>query len=289
MRKLSWRDPVPLMLFVVCAGYAAVLLLAPIAAITQGAFSVGIAKLIDALTQSDALHAFQMTFFLAGGAVLVNTVAGVILAWVLVRHRFPGKRVLNALVDTPFVFSPVIAGYVLVLLFGRNGWFAQTPFPIVFAWPGMLLATIFVSLPFVTREVQGVLTQLDQDQEYAAYTMGASRWKTFRKIILPELWNGLLYGIVLTFARSIGEFGAVAVAGGSIQGLTETATIYVFRSLNNRNTVGAYGISFVLGMLVIILLLAMSRLRTRSSRRKGLSDIVVNQQVTNQRSILTHD
>ena len=269
MREISIRTPVQFLLLAVVLLYAGILLIAPIVAIIQGALSAGLNKLFDALTQPDVIHAFELTFLLALGAVLVNTIAGITLAWVLVRHQFPGKRILNTLVDAPFVFSPVIAGYALILLFGRKGWFAPTAIPIAFAWPGMFLATVFVSLPFVTREVQSVLAELTREQEEVAYTIGASRWNTFRRIVLPQIWSGLLYGIVLTFARSIGEFGAVAVVGGSVQGLTETATVYVFRALDKRDTVGAYGVSIVLGLLSIAILTIMSLLRTRSPRKQG--------------------
>ena len=269
MREIKVRSPLQFLMLAIVLIYAGVLLIAPMVAITQGAFGAGVGKLIEALTQPDVLHAFEVTFLLALGAVLVNTIAGIILAWVLVRHNFRGKNILNALVDAPFVFSPVIAGFALILLFGRNGWLAPTAFPIAFAWPGMLLATIFVSLPFVTREVQPVLAELMKEQEEAAFTLGAGRFNTFRRIILPQIWSGLLYGIVLTCARSIGEFGAVAVVGGSVQGLTETATIYVFRATDDRNTIGAYGASIVLGMLSIIILSIMSLLRARLPKKQG--------------------
>jgi sulfate/thiosulfate transport system permease protein len=261
LRELTPRSPAALVVLAIVLLYAVALLIAPLAAIMQGAFGKGVAALVSAITQPDVLHAFALSFLLAAGAVMINAVAGLIIAWVLARHNFPGKHLVNALVDAPFVFSPVIAGYVLIVLFGRNGWLAPTFIQIAFSWPGMLLATVFVSLPFVAREVGPVLAALSLEQEEAAYTLGSSRWATFWRVVLPEIWGGLLYGVVLTFARSLGEFGAVAVVGGSVENLSETATLYVYRALHDRNPIGAYGVSVVLGLLSVGILIGMSRLR----------------------------
>ncbi|MFN8419857.1 MAG: sulfate ABC transporter permease subunit [Anaerolineae bacterium] len=266
MRELSPRSPVAVILIGIVLVYAGLLIGAPLAAMVQGAFGKGIEPFMKALTQPDVLHAFQVTVSLAAGSVLVNTVFGLIVAWVLVRHRFPGRRIVDALVDAPFVFSPVIAGYVLIVLFGRGGWFTPQNFQIAFAFPGMLLGTIFVSLPFVIREVQPVLEALTSEQEEAAYTLGASAWSTFRRIVIPQIWRGLLYGIVLTLARSLGEFGAVVVAGGAVENVTESATVYVFRASLDRNPIGAYSVSIVLCMISVIILTAMSLLRRRAVR-----------------------
>jgi sulfate transport system permease protein len=241
--------------------YAAVLLIAPIFAIVQRALENGLQPVLDALSEPIVLHALQLTFLITFGAVVINTVMGIIIAWVLTRQRFPGKRLLNLLVDIPFVFSPVIAGYTLIVLFGRGGWFAPTAIPLVFSIPGVLIVTTFVSLPFVAREVGPVLGSLDREPEDAAYTIGASRWLTFRRIILPGIWPGILYGIILTLARALGEFGAASVAGGGIEGQTETATLFVFRALNDRNEVGAYGMSLLLGLIAILVLILMRLLR----------------------------
>ncbi|MBX3080049.1 MAG: sulfate ABC transporter permease subunit [Anaerolineae bacterium] len=266
MREITPRSPVGIALIVIMLGYAGLLLISPLVAILQGAFAKGITPFLNALTQPDVIHAFQVTFSLTFGAVVINTVFGLIVAWVLVRHRFPGKRIVDALVDAPFVFSPVIAGYVLIVLFGRGGWFEPQHFQIVFAWPAMLLGTVFVSLPFVIREVQPVLASLALEQEEAAYTLGSSPWTTFRRIVLPQIWRGLLYGIVLTIARALGEFGAVAVAGGAIERLTESATVFVFRASLDRNPIGAYSVSIVLCLLSVGILTVMSLLRRRAAR-----------------------
>lgn len=266
MREIPVRSPVQLLILGAILLYALALLFAPMLAIVQGAFSQGAEALIEALSAPDVALAFRLTFTLTVGSVLINTAAGLIIAWVLVRHDFPGKRFVNALVDAPFVFSPVIVGYVLVLLFGRGGWLTAPGFQLAFSWPGMLLATVFVSLPFVTRELQPILATLTVEQEEAAYTLGSDRWGTFQRIIFPQIWRGLLYGVVLTTARSLGEFGAVVVAGGAIERLTETATVYVFRAMNDRNPIGAYGVSVALGVLSIAILVAMRLLKRRPAQ-----------------------
>lgn len=263
MREISPRSPLAIALIGIVLLYAGILVVAPLIAIVQGALAEGLEPIIATFTAPDVQHAFLVTFVLSVIAVLINAVAGLITAWVLVRHRFPGKQLLDALVDIPFVFSPVIAGYAMIVLFGREGWLAPPLFPIVFALPGILLAKVFVSLPFITRELQPVLGALAKEPEEVAYTIGASRWTTFRRIILPEIWTALLYGIVLTFARAIGEFGAVAVVSGSIEGYTETATSYIFRAMNDRNDAGAYSVSVVLGIISVLILVVMSQLRRR--------------------------
>lgn len=259
-----------LLVFVVLA-YAGILFIAPMVAIVQGAFADGIEPLLETFRDPEVIHAFQITLVLSIGAVLINALLGLTTAWVLVRHRFRGRKLFDALVDIPFVFSPVIAGYAMIVLFGREGWLAPPIFPIVFALPGILLAKTFVSLPFITREVQPVLDTLSPEPEEAAYTIGASRWMTFRRVILPEIWTALLYGIVLTFARAVGEFGAVSVVGGNIEGYTETATSFVFRALNDRNNVGAYGVSVLLGLVSVLILIIMNLLRRRMTQ--GVRDV----------------
>jgi sulfate transport system permease protein len=266
MREVRPRTPLQWLLLGGVLLYAAVLLVAPIVAIVGQALGDGLGQIIESLSQPNVLHALQITLTLSLGAVIINTTMGVITAWVLVRQRFRGRRILNLLVDIPFVFSPVIAGYTLIVLFGRGGWLAPPLFPIVFALPGILLAKTFVSLPFVTREVGPVLGSLDREPEEAAYTIGASPWVTFWRVIFPSIWPGILYGVILTLARALGEFGAVAVVGGGIEGRTETATMYVFRALNDRNEIGAYSMSLLLGLLAVVVLLLMRLLRRNLSR-----------------------
>jgi len=252
-------------------GYAALLLLGPLAALLWGAFREGFSLFLRQVLEPDALHALKLTLLLALAATAIDTVLGVATAYVLVRHDFPGKRLLNGLVDLPFAVSPVIAGFMLVLLFGRGGWLAPLAqalgIKVVFAVPGMLLATVFVSLPFVIRELMPVLQQAGTESEGTAYTMGAGHWTTFWLITLPAIRWGILYGVSLTFARAIGEFGSVLVVSGSVSGLTETATLYIYRALDERNAVGAHAIAVVLVVFSFLLLFAMEFLRKRRKRK----------------------
>lgn len=269
MREIRPHKPLHFLILGIALVYVAVLLLAPIVSIVQRALESGFEPVIASLSEPNVIHALQVTFLMTLGAVLLNTVFGIIIAWVLTRQRFRGRRILNILVDIPFVFSPVIAGYTLIVLFGRNGWLTPTTIPIVFALPGVMLAKTFVSLPFVTREVGPVLATLDTEPEQAAYTMGASQWTTFRRIVLPNIWPGIMYGVVLTLARALGEFGAVSVVGGGIEGKTETATMFVFRALNDRNDIGAYSMSLLLGVTAIIVLIVMRLLRRSVVREQA--------------------
>jgi sulfate transport system permease protein len=245
--------------------YAAVLIVAPVITIIGGALEDGIGPVITALTTPDALGALKLTFILTVLASAINVVLGLLVAWVLVRHNFPGKALFNGLVDLPFVMSPVIVGFVVIVLFGRQGWFKDLPFQVAFAFPGMLLVTVFVSLPFVKREVMPVLASLTPEQEEAAKTLGANRLIVYRRVIFPAIRHAVIYGLVLTLARSLGEFGAAAVAGGGIQGSTETATIYIYRLMQSRKQVGAYSMAILLGLISIAVLITMNTLRQRSS------------------------
>ncbi len=248
--------------------YALVLLLGPLASLVWGACAEGVQRLVTELTTPDALHALKLTLILSVVATIVNTVLGVCAAWLFVRDDFPGRRFLNGIVDTPFAVSPVIAGFMLILLFGRNGWLAPLAdaldVKVVFALPGMLLATMFVSIPFVIREVMPVMVQMGTEQESAAHTLGASGWRTFWRVTLPGIRWGVLYGVSLTFARAIGEFGALLVVSGSISGLTETSTLFIFRTLDERNTVAAYGMALVLALLSFSLLMVMEVVKRRT-------------------------
>ena len=204
---------------------------------------------------------------MGAGATAINTVFGLCIAFVLARHRFSGHRFINGLVDLPFAVSPVVAGLMLILLFGRNGWFTpiteRLGIKMVFAWPAMLIATTFVSLPFVVREVVPVLIHAGMQQENAAYTLGASGWQTFWHVTLPSIRWGLLYGVSLTMARALGEFGAVLVVSGGISGLTETSTLFIFRSLDDRNPVAAYAMAMVLALISFSMLMLMEFFKKR--------------------------
>lgn len=248
--------------------YVAALILLPVFAIFQGAFSQGVSAFIQAILNPQALAAFWLSIQLAIIAVIVNSIFGTIVAWVLVRQDFWGKGFFNALIDLPFVVSPVITGYMVILLFGRQGWFAPILQPldirIAFSVPGMLLVTIFVSLPFVVREVMPVLREIGTEPEQAAHTLGASGWRTFLRVTIPGIRWGLLYGISLTLARALGEFGGVLVAGGAVSGKTETATLYIFASLDERQYITAYAVAVILAVVSFIVLIGMEILRQRT-------------------------
>ena len=238
-------------------GYLTLLLVLPVAMVFRRAFENGVGAAWDAVTTPEAKHAFLTTIVIALIAVPANTIFGIACAIAIVRHRFPGKGVVNAIVDLPLALSPIVVGLSFLLLFGTGGWFAGVPFEVLFALPAMVLATIFVSLPFVVREVVPVLVHVGVDQEQAAYTMGASPLRTFRTITLPNIRWGLLYGVSLTFARALGEFGAVLVVSGSVSRWTETSTLFIFRALDDRNEVGAYAMALALAAASFGLLLGM--------------------------------
>jgi len=248
------------------------LILAPIAALIAGAFAEGVSGAIAALTAPDVLAAFGRTLFIGIIVVAVHVVFGTSVAWMLARsgHRFRGRQLINSLIDLPFAVSPVVVGYMLLLLFGRRGLLAPLldvlDIQVAFALPGMILATLFVTLPFMIRELMPVLEAFDAEQERAAATLGASGWQTFWLVTLPALRWGFVYGIVLTFARALGEFGAVLVIGGGVQGRTETATLYIFRALDERDTVGAYGVALALGLFSLVLVLGTDLIRKKRKR-----------------------
>ena len=237
--------------------YAGVLVLAPIAALISGAFAEGIGAILSALSEPDVLEAFGRTLAIALFTVVVHALFGTALAWVMVRHRFPGRQWLNGLIDLPFAISSVVVGYMLLLLFGRNGVLGPAlealNIKVAFALPGMFLATLFVTLPFMVRELMPVLSAFGLEQEQASATLGASGWQTFWLVTFPALRWGFIYGVILTFARALGEFGAVLIIGGGVQGYTETATLYVYRALQERQYVGAYSAALALGLFSLAL------------------------------------
>ena len=254
--------------------YAGGLLLAPLVAIFLGAFAEGLSAAVKEMSSTDAVSSLKLTLIMAVGATAVNAFFGVCIAWVLVRDNFWGRRILNGLVDMPFAVSPVIAGFMLILLFGRNGWL--TPLidalgiKVVFALPGILLATIFISLPFVIREVAPVLAQVSADQEDAAMTIGANRLLTFWHVTLPAIRWGLLYGVSLTFARAVGEIGAVLVVSGGVSRLTETSTLFIFRSLDDRNYVGANAMAVCLAAISFMILMVIEFFKKRTEQTRSI-------------------
>jgi sulfate/thiosulfate transport system permease protein len=219
----------------------------------------------DSITTPAAISAFWLTIEVALIAVPLNAIFGVFAAIALVRGRFPGKRLFDALLDLPFAVSPVVVGLALLLVWGESGWFGDLGVQVIFSVPGIVLATIFVSLPFVAREVAPVLREIGDEQEQAAATLGASGWQTFRRITLPAIRWGLAYGIVLSTARAIGEFGAVSVVSGKIAGETETMTLLVEKRFQNFDLAGAYAASTLLALLALATLLTLTLLDRRRS------------------------
>ncbi len=242
-------------------GYLAVLLVAPVGFVFWRTFEHGVGPAWDAVTTPDALHALKVTLILTAIAVPANTIFGVLCALAIVRHRYPGAGVVNAVVDLPLALSPVVVGLALLLLYGRGGWLGGHA--IVFALPGMVLATIFVSLPFVVREVVPVLREIGTEQEQAAATLGASAFQTFRRVTWPAIRYATAYGVVLTTARALGEFGAVSVVSGRLVGQTESLTLYVQDRYQAFDTTGAYAAAVLLALLAVATLLLMTRLKPK--------------------------
>ena len=248
----------------VAFAYVGLLLLAPVGVVFFRTFEHGLEPVRHVLATPDFQHALKLTLEIALIAVPLNTVFGVICALAIVRHRLPGVGLVNAIVDLPLALSPVVVGFSIVLLYGPNGWLTGLPFRVLFAFPGMLLATIFVSLPFVVREVVPVLREIGTDQEEAAATLGASAFTTFRRVTFPAIRWAVAYGVVLTMARAIGEYGALAVVSGAVAGRTQTLTLYVDAAYQiNFDTVGAYTASVMLAAIAMLTLLLMTFLRPK--------------------------
>jgi sulfate transport system permease protein len=242
-------------------GYLAVLLVAPVGYVFWKTFEHGVGPAWDAVTTPDALHALKVTLILTAIAVPANTIFGILCAIAIVRHRYPGSGVVNAVVDLPLALSPVVIGLALLLLYGRGGWLGGHG--VVFALPGMVLATIFVSLPFVVREVVPVLREIGTEQEQAAATLGASGFQTFRRVTWPAIRWAVAYGVVLTTARALGEFGAVSVVSGRLAGQTESLTLFVQDRYESFDTTGAYAAAVVLALLAMLTLLLMTQLKPK--------------------------
>jgi len=252
--------------------YLALILVLPLGAMAARALAGGPGALLTALTEPEALHGLLLTLFVAAICVVTNGVFGVAGALVLSRQRFLGRRVLDALVDLPLAVSPVMTGLAFLLVFGRGGWLGPTldlmDVKVTFAVPGLVLATLFVTFPFTLREVAYVLEDLGTDEEQAATTLGGSPWQTFWLVTLPNIRFGLGYGIVLTLARALGEFGAVLVVGGAISGRTQTATTFIYNALEERQEPAAYSMALVLAVISVALLVAIEWLKRRRDREQ---------------------
>jgi len=247
--------------------YLVAILVGPLTIVFYRTVEHGVSPAWNALSAPDTVHAFKLTLIITAIAVPVNTIFGILCALAIVRRKFPGKGLLNAFIDLPLALSPVVVGLSLFLLYGRTGWFGgwfgRHDVQILFALPSMVIATIFVSLPFVAREVVPTLREIGDEQEQAARTLGAGGWQTFWRITLPSIRWAVVYGVILTTARSLGEYGAVAVVSGRLQGQTETATLRVQERYESFDLAGAYAISLVLALVAVLVLVAMTVLRPR--------------------------
>ena len=245
--------------------YLALLLILPVGLVFWRTFEDGFSPFWDAISSPAATHALALTVQIAVWAVIANTVFGVVVSLLIVRGRFPGRRILNAVIDLPLAVSPVVVGLALILVYGRNttvgSWFGGHGIDIIYAVPGMVLATVFVSLPLVVREVAPVLEEIGDEQEQAAWTLGAGGWQTFWRITLPSIRWALAYGVVLTLARCLGEFGAVAVVSGRVVGKTQTATLFVEERFQNFDQPAAYAMAFVLASVAIVVLITINLFR----------------------------
>jgi sulfate/thiosulfate transport system permease protein len=244
-------------------GYLTLLLALPVGMVFYRAFEHGFWPAWHAITTPEAKHALLLTVEVASIAVVCNTIFGVTLAIALVRHRFPGSGFVNALVDLPLAVSPVVVGLSLYLLYGTGGWFGGHG--ILFSTPAIVLATMFVSLPFVVREVVPVLREIGTEQEQAASTLGAGSMQTFRRITFPAIRWAVAYGVVLTMARAIGEYGAVSVVSGNVEGKTQTMTLYVQGQFENNifDLTGAYAASVLLALIALVTVVAMTVFKPR--------------------------
>jgi sulfate transport system permease protein len=256
-------------------GYLAFLIVIPVGSVFYRAFQHGFATAWDAITTTDALHALWLTLLVVAIAVPLDTVFGVGVALILARHRFPGAWLLDALVDIPLALSPVVVGLSLVLVYGRTGWFgnwlAARGITIIFSVPGIVMASAVVALPYVVREVLPVLQEIGTEQEQAARTLGAGPVTVFRRITLPSIQRGLAYGMTLTTARVLGEFGAVAIVSGSIIGRTQTLTLFISSSIENLDPVGAYMGAVILALIALVVLGLLGIVGPREGRTRWLS------------------
>lgn len=271
-QEKAWVKPT---LIGIAIGYLALILFIPTLNVFYQAFRKGFEPFFSNLTSPDFLHAAQLTLVISLIVVPVNTVFGLCAAWVIGRNKFPGRTLLISLLDVPFAISPVVAGLMIVLLYGRLGWFGPwleaANIRVIFAFPGMVLATAFVTLPFVAREVIPVLEEVGTDQEEAAKTLGANDWQIFWNVTLPSIRWGLLYGVILTNARAMGEFGAVSVVSGNIAKKTQTLPLFVEDAYKQYATQAAFSAAVVLGLLAVVTLV-LKEILERKTRIKEVEE-----------------
>jgi sulfate transport system permease protein len=260
------------LLIATALGFLGLFLALPLAVVLTEALGKGVAVYVAALRDPDALAAMRLTLLTAAIAVPVNVVFGVAAAWAIAKFEFRGKQVLVALIDLPFTVSPVIAGMVFVLLFGAQGWFgpwlSDHGIKVVFATPGIVLATVFVTVPFVARELIPLMQEQGTEEEEAALVLGANGWQTFRRVTLPNIQWGLLYGVIVCNARAMGEFGAVSVVSGHIRGATNTLPLHVEILYNEYHLAAAFAVASLLTMLGIVTLVGKTLVEWRGRRRR---------------------
>ncbi len=255
----------------IAAAYLFLLVAWPVSLVARKTFAGGLDNLRGVLDDPDIVHALRLTVTVAVIAVVINTVFGVGISMLLARYEFPGKRILNALIDLPLSVSPIVVGLALILVYGgRDGWFGPTlegtGLRVIFNTPGIVMATVFVALPLVIREVVPVLKEIGIEQEQAAHSLGASALQTFRRITLPAIKWAIVYGVVLSLARSLGEFGAVKVVSGNVLGETRTATLVVEEKYLNFDQGGAYATAFLLALISVACIVIISVLRPKEEQ-----------------------
>jgi sulfate transport system permease protein len=276
MNTAAAQESVPtrVLLILLTAGLLTVLLVLPLVVVLAEAFRKGVPAALATMSDPDSLTAIRLTLIVAAISVPLNTVFGVSAAWSISRFRFPGRGALISLIELPFSVSPVISGLVWVLLFGINGWLGsfldRAGVQIVFALPGLILATVFVTFPFVARTLIPLMQEQDASEEEAAITLGATGWQTFTRVTLPNIRWGLIYGILLCNARAMGEFGAVSVVSGHIRGQTMTMPLQIEALFNDYDWVGAFTMASLLALLALATLAVKAALEWRIGRRGGL-------------------
>ena len=264
-KQMSW---IPTALIGLSIGYISLIIYIPAINVFYQAFHKGVEPFLANLTRPDFLNAAKLTLLLALISVPINTVFGLCAAWSIARHKFPGRTLLLSIIDLPLSISPVVAGLMIMLLYGRQGWFGgwfqERGIDIVFAFPGMVLATAFVSMPFVVREVIPVLEEAGVDQEEAARTLGASDWQIFWRVTLPNIRWGLMYGVLLTNARAMGEFGAISVVSGNIANTTQSLPLFVEEAYKQYDTEAAFSASVLLALLAAVTLVLKEILESKT-------------------------
>jgi sulfate/thiosulfate transport system permease protein len=264
-KQLNW---IPTVLIGLSIAYISLIIYIPAVNVFYQAFHKGIEPFLSNFSEPDFLNAVKVTLLLALIVVPINTVFGLCAAWSIARHRFPGRTLLLSIIDLPLSISPVVAGLMMMLLYGNQGWFGgwfkAQGIDIVFALPGMILATAFVSMPFVVREVIPVLEEAGVDQEEAARTLGASDWQIFWRVTLPNIRWGLMYGVLLTNARAMGEFGAVSVVSGNVANTTQSLPLFVEEAYKDYNTEAAFSAAVLLALLAAVTLVLKEILESKT-------------------------